>query len=112
MQDGQKEIFQHGLNMPTYKFHDYENNQSFEDFLSIDEKDKLLKLNPHIEQVPNGFAIVSTVGNLDSKTDGGFREVMSKIAEQNPHTPVAERYGSRSIRDVKVEQAIKKWKNR
>ena len=98
--------------MPTYKFYDHENNQSFEDFLSIDEKDKLLKLNPHIEQVPNGFAIVSTVGNLDSKTDGGFREVMSKIAEQNPLTPLAERYGSRSTRDVKVEQAVKKWKNR
>ena len=98
--------------MPTYKFYDHENNQSFEDFLSIVEKDKLLKLNPHIEQVPNGFAIVSTVGNLDSKTDGGFREVMSKIAEQNPNTPHAERYGSRSIKDVKMEQAVKKWKNR
>ena len=98
--------------MTTYKFYNHENNQSFEDFLSIVEKDKLLKLNPHIEQVPNGFAIVSAVGNLDSKTDGGFREVMSKIAEQNPHTPLAERYGSRSTRDVKVEQAVKKWKNR
>lgn len=98
--------------MPTYKFYDHETNQSFEDFLTIVEKDKLLKLNSHIEQVPNGFAIVSTVGNLDSKTDGGFREVMSKIAEQNPLTPLAERYGSRSIKDVKVEQAVKKWKNR
>ena len=112
MQNGQNEIFLYGLRMPTYKFYDHENNQSFEDFLSIVEKDKLLKLNPHIEQVPNGFAIVSAVGNLDSKTDGGFREVMSKIAEQNPHTPLAERYGSRSTRDVKVEQAVKKWKNR
>ena len=74
MQNGQNEIFLYGLKMPTYKFHDYESNQVFEDFLTIEEKERLLKLNPHI--------------------------------------PLAERYGSRSIRDVKVEQAVKKWKNR
>ena len=112
MQNGLNVIYQNGLKMPTYKFFDNNSKVCFEDFLSIDEKERLLKINPHIQQVPNGFAIVSTVGNLDSKTDGGFREVMSKIAEQNPHTPLAERYGSRSIRDVKVEQAVKKWKNR
>lgn len=96
--------------MPTYKFHDHETNEVFEDFLSITEKERLLSLNPHIEQVPNGFAIVSSVGSIDSKNNEGFREVLSKISEANPHTPLAERYGRRSTREVKVSEAMKKWK--
>jgi len=97
--------------MPTYKFINHETNEIFEDFLTINEKDRLLTLNTHIEQVPNGFAIVSTVGSLDSKNDQGFNEVMSRIAEGNPNTPHAERYGRRSAREVKVAEAVKKWKN-
>ena len=97
--------------MPTYKFVNHETNETFEDFLSLHEKERLLKINPHIEQVPNGFAIVSTVGSLDSKNDQGFNEVMSRIAEANPNTPHAERYGRRSSRQIKVAEAVKKWKN-
>jgi hypothetical protein len=97
--------------MPTYKFINHETQELFEDFLSINEKDRLLSLNEHIEQVPNGFAIVSSVGSIDSKSDQGFREVMSRIAEGNPNTPHAERYGRRSAREVKVAEAVKKWKN-
>ena len=96
--------------MPTYRFRNNETDELFEDFLSIDDKDRLLALNDHIEQVPNGFAIVSTVGIIDSKSDQGYREVMSRIAEANPNTPFAERHGRRSAREVKVAEAVKKWK--
>lgn len=96
--------------MPTYKFINHETSEVFEDFLSISEKGRLLSLNPHIEQVPNGFAIVSAIGSIDSKNNDGFREVLSKISEANPHTPLAERYGRRSAKDVKVAEAMKKWR--
>lgn len=110
MPNGQNVISQNGI-MPTYKFINHETQELFEDFLSINEKDRLLSLNEHIEQVPNGFSIVSSVGSIDSKSDQGFREVMSRIAEGNPNTPLAERYGRRSAREVKVAEAVKKWKN-
>lgn len=110
MLNGQNEIFQNGI-MPTFKFINNETHETFEDFLSIVEKERLLMLNPHIKQVPNGFAIVSTVGSIDSKNDQGFNEVMSRIAEGNPNTPLAEQYGRRSVRQVKVAEAVKKWKH-
>lgn len=110
MPNGQNEILQNGT-MPTFKFLNNETHETFEDFLSIVEKERLLEINPHIKQVPNGFAIVSAVGSIDSKNDQGFREVMSRISEANPNTPLAERYGRRSTREVKVAEAVKKWKN-
>ena len=42
------------------------------------------------------------------KTDDGFREVLSKIAEQNPNSPMADTYGSKSVKDVNTRQAVKK----
>jgi hypothetical protein len=34
--------------------------------------------------------------------------VMSRVAEQNPNTPIAEKYGSKTIKDVKIRDAVDK----
>lgn len=94
--------------MPTYKFRNTETNEEFEDFLSITKKEELLKLNPHIEQVPTGFAIVSMVGGIDSKTDNTWKEVLSKVGEAHPNSPVGERYHKKSIKEIKTKQIYKK----
>ena len=53
MQNGQNEIFLYGLKMPTYKFHDYESNQVFEDFLTIEEKERLLARLKELTKIKN-----------------------------------------------------------
>ena len=101
--------------MPTYKFYDSETKETFEDFLSISTKDELLEKNPHIKQLPTSFGIVSGVGTIDGKTDSGFKEVLSKISEAHPDSPLADRYARKSIKDVKTKQVIekhrKRWRN-
>lgn len=101
--------------MPVYHFKNTETGEVFEDFISISAKEDLLKKNPHIQQVPTGFAIVGGVGdNVDAKTDDTFKEVMAKIAEKNPGSPLADRYAkNKTLKRSKTEQIVDKhWKNR
>ena len=102
--------------MPTYKFYDSETKETFEDFLSMSTKDELLEKNPHIKQLPTSFGIVSGVGTIQGKTSQGFKEVLSKISEAHPDSPLAKSHGTnRSIKDLKtkavVDKHMKKWKN-
>ena len=65
--------------MPTFKFRNTETGEEFDDFLSNSRREELLEKNPHIKQVPTSFGIVSTTGTIDGKTDGGWKEVLSRI---------------------------------
>ena len=99
--------------MPTYKFYDSETKETFEDFLSISTKDELLEKNPHIKQLPTSFGIVSGVGTIDGKTDSGFKEVLSKISEAHPDSPLADRYGSnKSMKDIKTKSVVDKYRTK
>ena len=44
----------------------------------------------HIELLPpTQMNIVSSVGSVDSHTDRGFKEVLSKVSEAHPESPLA-----------------------
>jgi hypothetical protein len=101
--------------MPTFKFLNTETSEEFEDFLTNSRKEELLQKNPHIQQMPTSFGITSMSGSFDSKTDDTWKEVLSKVAEAHPESPVGERYGKKSIKDVRtrniVDTHFRKWKN-
>jgi hypothetical protein len=101
--------------LPTFRFLNTETGEEFEDFLSNSRKEELLEKNPHITQMPSAFAIASMTGNYYSKTDDTWKEVLSKVAEAHPDSPVADRYGKKSIKQIKTQQVIQKhigkWKN-
>jgi hypothetical protein len=42
------------------------------------------------------------------KTDNTWKEVMSKIAEQNPRSPLADNVLKKSTKRVKTDQVLKK----
>lgn len=100
--------------MPVYHFRNTKTGEVFEDLISISAKEELLKNNPHIQQIPTGFTIVGGVGdNMDAKTDDGFKEVMAKISEKHPGSPLADRYGkNKSIKRSKTEQIVKQHKKK
>jgi len=98
--------------MPTYVFVNTKTNKQFEEFMSISAKETYLKENPHLQQVLTPTALVSMVGSLEGKTDSGFKEVMSKIAENNPSSPLAEKYGRKSIKDVKIKEVREKHRKK
>ena len=100
--------------MPTYKFLNKDTNEEFEDFISISRKEELLKLNPHIEQIIEAPAIVSRTSNTNKVPDG-FKEVLSKVAEAHPESPLGERHRKKTIKEVRTKEIVdrhyKKWKN-
>jgi len=99
--------------MPTYIFYDEIKNISWEEMMSIQEKEVFLSKNKYIRQIPGIFQVVASVmGQKSMKSDDGFKEVMSKIAESNQTSELAKTYGSKSIKDIKKRTAIEKWRKR
>ena len=98
--------------MPTYRFYNSKTKTEFEDYMSISDMEKFTK-KKHIELLlPTQMNIVSSVGSVDGKTDSGFKEVLSKAAEAHPNSPLAERYGKKTVRQTQVQAARKKRINR
>jgi hypothetical protein len=66
--------------MPFYTFFNEQTNETFEDMMSISEKEIYLQNNPHIKQ-----EYISAPANLDSvrlgikKPDAGFRDLLKNI---------------------------------
>ena len=98
--------------MPTYRFYNSKTKTEFEDYMSISDMEKFTK-KKHIELLlPTQMNIVSSVGSVDGKTDSGFKEVLSKAAEAHPNSPLAERYGRKSVKQTQVDRVRKKHMNR
>jgi hypothetical protein len=101
--------------MPLYEFYNSDTDEYFEDILSISEKERLLKLNPNIRSVPSKFGIISGVGDVHSKTDDTWKEVLSKVAEAHPNSTVGERYQKKTAKEIKTQEILnkhrKKWNN-
>ena len=93
--------------MPTYNFLDTETGEEFESFMSISARETFLKENSHIQSVVTAPAIVSGV-STSNKVPDGFKEVLSKVAEAHPTSEVGQRYGRKSIKEVKTREIVKK----
>ena len=98
--------------MPTYVFVNTKTRKQFEEFMSISAREQYLKDNPDIQQVLTPTTLVSMVGSLESKTDSGFKEVMSKIAEKHPASPLAEKYNRKTSKEVKIKEIREKHRKK
>ena len=96
--------------MPSYTFYNKRTKKEFDDMMSIAEMESYLKKNKHIKQVIKGINIVASVGNRTTKTDSGFKEVLSKIGEAHPQSELARQTTKKSIKQIKTEQAVAKNK--
>jgi hypothetical protein len=94
--------------MPTYDFLNTETGEEFEKFMSLSEREQYLKDNPKIQQVHLGaMSIVSGV-SITGKVPDGFKEVLSKVAENHKTSAVAERHGRKSMKEIKTQQLVHK----
>ena len=98
--------------MPTYTFYNKRTKKEYTDMMSISEMEEYLSKNKHVSQVIKGINIVSSVGNRTGKTDSGWKENLSRIAEAHPRSNLAKRYGKKTIKQIKTEQTIKKHSKR
>jgi len=98
--------------MPIYTFLNKKTNEEYDEMMSIAEMEDYLKKNKHITQIIKGINIVSSTGERTGKTDSGWKENLSRIAEAHPQSNLAQRYGKKDIKQIKTEQALAKNKRR
>jgi len=95
--------------MPTYTFYDEKTGKEWDDMMSNSEREEYLKDNPHISQIPGGFATVGDhLMGVGPKQDGGMTENLQRIAAAHPGTPLADRYGGEPTKQQKTRAVLKK----
>ena len=93
--------------MPTYNFINTETGEEFESFMRISEREEFLNANPHIQPVMTAPAIVSGVSSsTQNRVPDGFKEVLSKVAENHRGSDFAKKHLKKSIKEVKTEQVV------
>ena len=98
--------------MPIYTFYNTRTKKTFDDMMSIAEMEEYLSKNKHIRQRIGAVNIVRGVQGISHKQDGGFKDVLSKIAEAHPKSALAKEHRKRSIKEVKTENVLKKHRAR
>lgn len=93
--------------MPTYVFRNKETGEQFESFMGISAKEKYIEENPNIEQIITEVNIVSGV-NSGAKVPSGFNDVLSKISDAHPQSPLAQKHKTKTIKEAKTRDIIKK----
>ena len=97
--------------MPTYEFVNTKTQKIEEHIMSISAYDAFKTDNPHLERYYSDAPLFSYTGSGDfagKKTDNTWKEVMSKIAEQNPRSPLADKVLKKNTKRVKTDQILKK----
>jgi len=95
--------------MPTYTFFNELNGMEWDEMMPNSEREEYLKDNPHISQIPGGFAFVGDhIMGIGPKQDGGMTENLQRIAEAHPGTPLADRYGGETTKQQKTRAVLKK----
>ena len=80
--------------------------------MTISEMESYLKKNKHIKQNITSVNIVAGVSGMSYRSDQGWKEVQSKIAEAHPQSAFAKEHGKKSIKQIKTEQVVKKHRAR
>ena len=98
--------------MPTYNFYNSKTKKTYTDLMTISEMEEFTK-KKHIKLlIPTKLNIVSSVGNVDSKTDSGWKDVLSKISEAHPASNLAQQYGKKSVKDTQIDRVIHKHRKK
>ena len=98
--------------MPIYSFENIKTGKEYTEQMSMAELDTYLKKNKNIRQVFTSLNIVGGVAGLTHKPDSGFKDVVQKIAEKHPGSPLAERYRKKSIKEIRTKQVLDKHRKR
>ena len=98
--------------MPIYTFFNNKTKKEFDEMMTISEMESYVKKNKHIKQVIKGINIVASVGSRTGKTDSGWKDTLSKIAEAHPQSGLAKQHTKKTIKQIKTEQAVAKNKRR
>ena len=93
--------------MPTYRFR-RKNGKEFEKVMMISEMEEYRKKYPKLELcIPSTLNIISG-RSMSGNKDGGFNEVLHKVSEAHPNSPLADNTLRKSNKQVKTQALVKK----
>ena len=98
--------------MPIYTFENKKTGKVYDEMMTISEMENFLKKNKHIKQQIHTINVVGGIQGITHKNDQGFKEVLSKIGEAHPKSALAKEMGTRSTKQIKTEQVLKKHRAR
>lgn len=101
--------------MPTYEFLNVKTKKIEEHVMSISSYDSFIEKNPHLTRYYSEAPAFSYSGPGDmagKKTDNTWKEVLSKIAEQNPTSQLANNVLRKNTKQIKTEQVLEKHRKR
>jgi len=101
--------------MPTYEFVNTKTKKIEEHIMSISAYDQFKVDNPHLQRYYSDAPTFSYTGSGDlsgKKADGGWKETLQKIAEQNPRSPLADQVLRKDIKRVKTDQILEKHRKK
>ena len=98
--------------MPLYTFENKRTGKTFTEMMTISEMESYLKKNKHIKQNITSVNIVAGVSGMSYKSDQGWKETLSKVAEAHPQSALANEIGKKSTKQIKTEQVVKKHRAR
>jgi hypothetical protein len=98
--------------MPLYEFRIKESGETFEEYFTYDEKKAFLEDNPEFEEIIGAPNIISGISGITHKTDSGFNDLLNRIGNANPHSPLGQQHGDKGIKATKVREAVNKARNK
>ena len=96
--------------MPTYTIRNKEFGTKRDIFCTYNELQEMLKKNKQLVHVLSAPALVGD--HVVKRMDGGMKETFSRIAEAHPNSPLAERYGKKTVKQSQIEKVMKKHRDR
>ena len=98
--------------MPSYTFRDKKTEETWTDLMSISEMEDYLEKNKNVGLVPAAPMIVGSVGQIDSKTDSGWKDMLGRIADKHPESPLGSRYRRAGVKESKTKAVLQKHRKR
>jgi predicted nucleic acid-binding Zn ribbon protein len=101
--------------MPTYSFKNKKTGKVKEYVLKLSEYDKFKEDHPELERVIDAVAFnysshgQGSVTDIAAKKDGGWREMLSRIGQQNPDSQLNADYTkNKTLKRLKAESIVEK----
>jgi hypothetical protein len=101
--------------VPIYEFLNRKTKKIEEHTMSVAALDEFKAANPNLERYIGSAPSFNYTGSGDfsgNKTDNTWKEVMHKIAEQNPRSPLAEKVLRKDTKRIKTDQVLEKHKKK
>jgi len=98
--------------MPIYSFINHETGDIEEKIMSWNAREEYLKNNPQLKSIITSAPGLITKSGDRTKPPAGFKEVLSKIADANPNSSLANDYGKKDHTSVKIREAVQKVKSK